>query len=101
EPAGDNRLRLRNVSNSQPVGLTDGKTCNPLETCDLKLPIALNFGRKVVRIQETAEDDAQLQSLDQATSAVGDIAMTARFATIALSVPQNVEMESIITWLQT
>lgn len=101
EPLGGNRLRLRNVSNSQPVGTAEGKTCNPLENCELKLPVALTFGRKLVRVQEAPEDETPLRTLDQATSAVGDIAMTARFATIAMSVPQNVEMESIITWLQT
>ena len=78
EPLDNCRLRLRNLSSSQPITFADGKPLGPQECCELGLPAALQIGRKVVRIQESAEPaDAQIQCLDAPSSSPHpDMAMT-------------------------
>ncbi len=103
EPLDNCRLRLRNMSASQPITFADGKPLGPQECCELALPAALQIGRKVVRIQETPEPaDAEIKCLEPVGSSFhADMGMTANFATIALGAHHSVEMESFIGWLKT
>jgi adenylate cyclase len=51
EPLPDGRVRVRNVSNGQPIRLPDGQELPAGAASELALPLVLGLGRKTVRLQ--------------------------------------------------
>src|SRR5947209_16735592 len=65
DPLSDGRVRLSNLSEKMPIGLTDGRELAPTAWCELTLPAVLAIDRWTVRVQRDDSERRQLQGLSE------------------------------------
>jgi adenylate cyclase len=101
EPLPDGGVRVTNLSAKLFVRVENGPELAPQSALEVALPVVLVLGKKRVRIQEPAEEDALLHGLPEATlaPAVDDGSMALRFATAVL--PRGgTDVEGLIRWMR-
>jgi adenylate cyclase len=102
EPAGDDRVRLTNLSRKMPIRLGDGSELKPGQSCESDLPVVLSLGNRTVRLQPPEEEPEQLEALAEATMPPMAAARSAaQFHTLAAANVAGLDMEGVIRWLQT
>lgn len=100
------RAKLKNLSTSLPVRLTDGSQLAPNAEREVALPAVVSFGKRSVRFQPAEPEDsgeAPLQSLLEATRAPRfDDPVPQRLATLLMpSATDSVSLETLMPWLRT
>jgi adenylate cyclase len=102
EPVGDDRVRLRNLSQKLPVGLADGSVVRAGEAREVPLPVLLVLGKKTIRVQGADQGGEEgMERLSEATVPPGQSLMTPRFQTLVPTPGGGLEPETVIRWLQT
>ncbi len=94
---------VRNLSAKVTFSLDGARQVAPGGQCEVQLPVVLQFGKRVVRIQKTAQDaeGSVIQSLDRPTafpSALGDD--RSHLATLALPAIAMPDADGLIEWLR-
>jgi len=104
ELLGPGRLRLTNLSDTQPIKLDHGPILKPGDATEAPLPSSMSLGSLQVRIQDPEDDgaEAQLQSLAEATLAPGRFgkADASMLSSLPLSGGREADMEQQLRWLQ-
>ena len=101
DPLPGGRVRLRNISGTQRVQVSEGGDLPAGAERVLLLPVVVGIGERSVRLEAAEVEDAALQSLVEATRA--PCANELLFAPPArlLPVPENIALENLLPWLRT
>jgi adenylate cyclase len=100
EVTSESTCRLKNTSANQLIGLSGEPPLRQQETRELTFPVLMTLGRKVVRVQPDLNDE--MQSLPEITPPPGHSAASMpEFRTLGANVGGEIEVESVIKWLQT
>ncbi len=94
---------VRNISSKVTFSLDEGRQVAPGGQCEVELPVVLQFGKRVVRIQKTAHDPggSVIQSLDRPTAFPSAIADDRSIlATLALPAVAMPDADGLIEWLR-
>jgi adenylate cyclase len=96
------RVRLTNLSDRRRVYLANGSILQPNESCELILPANFALGIKTIRIEESNQEEPQLQSLPQETQPPGSYAARGLHdVNIPLTEDVEIKGEAVVGWLQT
>jgi adenylate cyclase len=102
-PAGDNRVKITNVSQVRPIHLSNQRKLDPGASCEVALPVVLSLGKvggTTVRVQELVEDDEPLCSLREAAAPPGaPIHARPELSTLAGDVP-SMQIDNLLRWLR-
>jgi adenylate cyclase len=102
ERRGDSVL-VRNLSAKVTFSLDTGRLIAPGGQCEAQLPVALQFGKRVIRVQKKAEDEegSIIQSLERPTAFPADFANDrSQFATLGLPSAAVPDADGLIEWLR-
>src|SRR5262249_30426711 len=101
EPMDEERLRLKNLSQTLAVRFPDGRELKPGDTTELDVPIVMALDRKTIRIQAPERESDQLYSLVNVTEAPGQQQLAPKQSTfIGTREAVGVNIEEIVGWLQ-
>jgi adenylate cyclase len=99
ETVNESTARLKNTSANQLIGLSGEPPLRQQETRELAFPVLMTLGRKVVRVQPDLEE---MQSLPEIAPPPGHSASSVpEFHTLGAKAGGEIEVESVIKWLQT
>jgi adenylate cyclase len=102
ELAGGNVL-VRNLSAKVTFSLDGGRQVVPGGECEVQLPLVLHFGKRVVRIQKTTQDEegSVIQSLERPAAFPSELAgERSHLATLALPSVAVPDADGLIEWLR-
>jgi adenylate cyclase len=102
EPLPAGSLRVRNLSDTNPVQISGGGQIAPRESIELFVPVRLVLGTKTIDVEEEHEQrSSELQSLMQPTLLPGDL-LAARAACSVNLFPSlaDGETEKLLSWMQ-
>jgi adenylate cyclase len=102
EPLASGYIRVRNLSETNPVQIGGGGQIAPHETCELFVPVRLVLGTKAIDVEDVGETDPdKLQSLMHHTLLPGDLqAARAACSTAMLPSLADAETEKLLNWMQ-
>lgn len=104
EPLGNDRVRVRNLSDNNLVQILGGATIAAQTSCELFVPTKLVVGGKTIEVDSestTTTSGTDLQSLLQPTLVPGDLlGARAKFAAPPLPALPAQETERLLAWLQ-
>ncbi|MGO9921453.1 MAG: adenylate/guanylate cyclase domain-containing protein [Isosphaeraceae bacterium] len=103
EEVAGGMVLVRNISSKVTFSLDEGRQVAPGGQCEVELPVVLQFGKRVVRIQKTAHDPggSVIQSLDRPTAFPSAIADDRSIlATLALPAVAMPDADGLIEWLR-
>jgi adenylate cyclase len=102
EPGQEGRVRLTNLSSTQPIRLADAKQVAPGACVELPLPAALSLGPKTIRVQEVEPEETPLQSLAEGAAPPGpEAGSLTLFPTLAAPSGHGLENRALVRWLRT
>lgn len=102
EALGADRILLKNLSTSQSLGLSNGGSLPPQAAREIPLPALVTIGKKAIRLQSHTEPEPwALHSLAERSLAPGALdQISTRLGSLSIVNKDNMDMESIIRWLQ-
>jgi adenylate cyclase len=102
EECPDGRVRVTNLSTTQPVHLPGGGEVRPGAEAELALPLDLTVGPKAVRVRESDPEETTLRCLPEGTQApaAGDPTTMSLFPTLAAPSVGSGEGRALVHWLR-
>jgi adenylate cyclase len=103
EPLAGSRVRLTNKSGKVPIRLADGTELSAGRSVELELPAVLGLGRRTVQVQagDRAPQPEVRSLLRSSLMAPGQLSMVAASRFPTLTSADSVDLENLLSWLQT
>jgi adenylate cyclase len=103
EQVAGGAVRVRNLSAKVTFSIDGGRQIAPGGECEVQLPLVLQFGKRVVRVQQAVpdEDGSIIQSLERPTAFPSDLATErSQLATLGLHSIAVPDANGLIEWLR-
>jgi adenylate cyclase len=103
EESAESSVLVRNLSAKVTFSFEGGRQIGPGAQCEVQLPVILQFGKRVVRLQKTAQDEEGniIQSLERpAAFPIGFADDRSHLATLGLASVAVPDADGLIEWLR-